>query len=384
MKKIVMFSGPQHEIPPTKGAAVQTWIDEVSKRIVKYQTHIISISNDFMPLKEVKEGVFYHRIKISKLYKRIFQKILGWDIYSYNRRVLSIINKIEPDIIHIHNYNQSVDLIRRIEKLNKKAKIILHAHNQIDSPKNSSRPKVNLFLGCSNFILKDFKENNKVSADKYRVIYNGVDVTKFSNQTKIKNKSDDKKINIFFFGRIAEEKGVDLFVKLASAFKDLNKFSFYCVGEISKKGDKENFYRQLQYLIKNQGINNLEFIDYISPQKIHLAYQLADFVVIPSRFEEPFCMVAIEAMASGIPTICTPKGGMVEYLKNNINSIVINDDILFVEHAKDAILNLVNNDSERISIIQAALNMVKNEFDWIKIAQAIEGIYFETLKNKTP
>ena len=77
MKKVVIFGSDVHEIPPTKGAAVQTWIDETAKRLIKYQPHIISIAHDFYPIKEFKDGVFFHRIRFSKIYKRIFQKILG-------------------------------------------------------------------------------------------------------------------------------------------------------------------------------------------------------------------------------------------------------------------------------------------------------------------
>lgn len=37
----------------------------------------------------------------------------------------------------------------------------------------------------------------------------------------------------------------------------------------------------------------------IPPEKMHCYYPLADLVVIPSQFQEPFCMVAIEAMGAG-------------------------------------------------------------------------------------
>ena len=42
----------------------------------------------------------------------------------------------------------------------------------------------------------------------------------------------------------------------------------------------------------------------VDPARMHEYYQVADLAVVPSEFEEPFGMVAIEAMAAGIP--CSP------------------------------------------------------------------------------
>jgi glycosyltransferase involved in cell wall biosynthesis len=40
--------------------------------------------------------------------------------------------------------------------------------------------------------------------------------------------------------------------------------------------------------------------------------QRAAIVVVPSRWEEPFGLVALEAMACGAALICSPRGGLPE------------------------------------------------------------------------
>ncbi|MCV5491217.1 glycosyltransferase, partial [Escherichia coli] len=55
----------------------------------------------------------------------------------------------------------------------------------------------------------------------------------------------------------------------------------------------------------------------IPPEKMHCYYPLADLVVIPSQFQEPFCMVAIEAMGAGKPVLVSTRGGMTEFVKEN-------------------------------------------------------------------
>lgn len=380
MKKVVMFGGPQHEIPPTKGAAVQMWIYEVSRRLITYQTHIISISHEFLPSKEFDNGIYFHRIHLSRIYKRIFQKILGWDIYSYNKRIFKIIKKIEPDIVHIHNYYDAKEIIEWIKEYNENIKIIFHMHNQSNKFEKREFPKVDIFAGCSNFIIDHYKNNSLVKADKFKTIYNGVDVQKFNQAIQEKEQIkkflniDSKTKNIFYIGRISEEKGVDKIVEIAKLLKDDTSFRFYCIGEISKSGCRREYYNNLENIIQKNNLNNIEFLDFIAPQKIHLAYQLADMLIVPSRFEEPFCMVTIEAMASNIPTICASKGGMKEYLENNINSLVIKDYDKFSDIAAMKIKEYFNNCSNEDMVLNAK-NMVKSKFNWSEIASEVERVY---------
>jgi len=383
LKKVVMFSSPIHEIPPTKGAAVEKWIDEVSKRVISYQMHIISISHDFMLDREFIGGVYYHRIKIGKLYKRIFQKILGWDIYSYNKRVFGLIKKISPDIVHIHNYYGAKEIINKIRLLDKNIKIVVHMHNISNSFEARDFSEIDSFIGCSEFITNYYKNKNLVRSNDFIHIYNGVDIDLYDlvATKKIKNIFDngDKK-NIFYFGRVSKEKGVDKIVEMASIFKNNNKYNFYIVGELSNSGDRKKFLNELKEKIKIDNLKNISFLDYIAPQKIHLAYKMADIVVIPSRFEEPFCMVAIEAMASKIPIICSNKGGMKEYLVDEYNAIVIDDYENFAALAVEKIEELFLDVFKKNIIAQNGYETVKERFDWQDIAIGCEKYYNKIMK----
>jgi glycosyltransferase involved in cell wall biosynthesis len=379
MKKVVMFAGPQHEIPPTKGAAVQTWIYEVSKRLITYQTHIISISHEFLPIKDFSDGIYFHRVHLSKSYKRIFQKILGWDLYSYNKRVFNIIRKINPDVVHIHNYYDAKEIIKWIKIFNPNIKIIFHMHNLSDKFNKKEFPKVDIFVGCSNFITEHYKLNNLIKADDFVTIYNGVDNEKFDSAIELRENIkefisvEENKKNIFYFGRISEEKGVDKILEIAKLFKYEKQFRFYCVGEISKDGDRKKYFDNIKKEIEIDKLSNIVFLNFIAPKKIHLAYQLADMVIVPSKFEEPFCMVAIEAMASNIPTVCAYKGGMKEYLENDKNAIVVDNYENFSQIACERIVKYFK-EKDNQTIINAK-KMVKERFDWINIASRVENAY---------
>ena len=375
MKKVIMFAGHQHEIPPTKGAAIQTWIDEVSKKIIKYQTHIISIDHPFLPNKEFKDGVYYHRIHIGKIYTRI-RKIFGWDFYSYHKRVFNIVKEINPDIVHIHNDYFSKKTIKWIKKFNPNIKIILHMHNESENFSKKDFPKINLFVGCSNYITDFYKNNLTIKANDYKTIHNGVNIESFIKTTEKKElinssiKKDKNEISICYFGRISPEKGVDKFVELAILLKKHKNYKFYCFGELGARGDRKKFTNNLLKTIKKENLTNIEFLDFIPPQKIHLAYHYADIIIIPSK-KEAFSMVALEALASKCLVISVTKGGLIEFL-NDSNSILIDNYETFSKEAKQVILKLDEN--KKNELVKHGLETAK-KFDWLNIAMNTEKIY---------
>jgi glycosyltransferase involved in cell wall biosynthesis len=57
-----------------------------------------------------------------------------------------------------------------------------------------------------------------------------------------------------------------------------------------------------------------------------LVYAAADAVVFPSRWEEPWGLVPLEAMALGRPVIATARGGSAEYLRDEVNALVVDRD----------------------------------------------------------
>jgi len=377
MKKVVMIPPPFHTVPPLDGAAVETWMHEVAQRIFGLEIHIVSIGDSFLPEREVINGVHYHRIVFSKLYKRVFQKILGWDIFSFNKRVIGILQKIEPDIIHIHNYRNSFEIVEWSKKNLMHSHTICHMHNFFDNMEKII-DRSDTFIACSQYLLDAYG-----SPKHGRVIYNGVDVEKFANATKkrnfIRKRFTPDKINVCYIGRISPEKGVDKFIDLAEKFKNDCHFRFYLIGNIPTRGERRSYYETLRTRIDRLNLNTVIFLGEIPPAKIHYMYQMADFVVIPSKFEEPFGMVAIEAMASKIPIIAAKKGGMAEYLHNGSNSVLVDDYDNFANVAFGAIYDLLENAERKEEMIENAFQMVQHNFDWYRISEETENTYRKLL-----
>jgi glycogen(starch) synthase len=55
-------------------------------------------------------------------------------------------------------------------------------------------------------------------------------------------------------------------------------------------------------------------------------YAAADVLVFPSRWEEPFGLVPLEAMTQGTPVVATRRGGSSEYLVDGVNCLEVPPD----------------------------------------------------------
>ncbi len=375
-----MVSSPVHTNPPLKGAAVETWMYEVSKRLIGFEPHIVSIGHPFYPAKEFRDGIFFHRIRFGRLYKRLFQKLTRLDPLPYPKRVFRIIEDIQPDVVHMHNsIKWFAPLIRLIDKTHPKT--VLHMHNEKAVP---SSVEVDAFVGCSNFII-DLYKNAPIKAGKRLRIYNGVDLERFKPHWKspdlradIRSRFGVKKEDFvaLFVGRLSPEKGVEHFIKSASALKKNAAIKFFVIGEISRGRRDNDRVRYSDTVLKMASAltDKITFTDFFPPSKVHFAYLLGDALVLPSNFEDPFPIVPLEAMASGLPVITRRKGGLVEYITDGANGLFVSEEKTSEDIAArlDA---LISDNALRERLASGGRKTIEERFSWEAISAEVENLY---------
>ncbi|TVR11148.1 MAG: glycosyltransferase family 1 protein [Planctomycetota bacterium] len=117
---------------------------------------------------------------------------------------------------------------------------------------------------------------------------------------------------ILALGRLAENKGYDLLVDAFPliAQRDPEAVLHLAVGGDNMGEAEQRIYDELQEKVAELGIKDrVIFGGYVSDEDLPDVYRAADCFVLCSRYE-PFGMTAIEAMASGTPTIITCHGGL--------------------------------------------------------------------------
>jgi len=315
--KIIFTVTPIFSIPPRGAAAVETWMYQVAQRTT-IPNRIVCIKNEgYSDYTQVNDNCSIHRIGFSRVYKRIFQKWTRLDPLPYSQRILNIAKDFpitDKSVIVVHN---SMKLYRQIRERAPQTKIVLHMHNAFE-PKGLN-PDIKMIVPSQ--FLKNYYQAYLPDADIV-IVDNGIDLDAYqsdcSSQLRSELNLSTRDKVIFYAGRIVPDKGVLLLLKaFEKLVEEQSDLKLVVVGdhmEVSKsdKGAYQQEVRDVAARMQNKCL----MLGCIPPEKMHLYYPLADLVVIPSQFKEPFCMVAIEAMGAGKPVLVSTRGGMVEFVKS--------------------------------------------------------------------
>lgn len=160
-----------------------------------------------------------------------------------------------------------------------------------------------------------------VTEDKIRLAPPGCDETRFFPVSKLSRRSIRRRLGfsgrtILAIGRLARNKGYDLlidaFARLAAEMPDANLH--LAVGGEALSRREAALLAELQERARQSGYpGRIRFGSFIPDDELADFYRAADLFVLSSRYE-PFGMTAIEAMASGTPTIITVHGGLRDIL----------------------------------------------------------------------
>lgn len=371
--KLIFTVTPIFSIPPRGAAAVETWMYQVAKR-TRIPNRIVCIREDgFSENEIVNERCSIHRIGFSSLYKRLFQKWSRIDPIPYSRRVLNIakdFNITSDSVIIVHN---SMKLYRQIREKAPDAKMIMHMHNAF-TPKLLDN---NVKMIVPSQYLKKFYEKHLPDAD-ICIVPNGTEPHNLAKELAPLTKQDlgilpEKKV-IFYAGRISPEKGTIL---LLQAFKRLMKscddIELVVVGDYKNKdkGEKAVYQKQVRELAEIIG-SRCHLVGGVKPDDMYRYYPIADLVVIPSQFQEPFCMVAIEAMGAGRPVLVSTRGGMVEFVKNNHTGFHINEPMSPESLADDIYETLHSEKLEQIA--NNGKKHVLENYLWWQVTHRFENV----------
>lgn len=202
-----------------------------------------------------------------------------------------------------------------------------------------------------------------MNLDKIVVIPNGVNLSRFRECNKLTLEGDPV---ILYLGALTTRKGIDiLFQAIAALRSELPNMKLHLVGG----GTMLSYF---QHLVENRGIcRYVVFHGRVPDVMVPIYYKSADFCVFPSR-HEPFGIVALEAMASGIPIIASNIGGLGEIITNG------QDGLLFKPGDADALSKAIlalNKDSDlRRKLSQTALKTVER-YSWEVVAEEYASLY---------
>ena len=167
------------------------------------------------------------------------------------------------------------------------------------------------------FAISEFVKNAGIEAyglhpDKIAVIYNGVDVSRFS---PVDNKKKNARMELIFVGRLIRKKGIHLLLQALALLPEEVRYHATIVGFGSE-------YENLVKLAESLHLNGK--VDFLG-KRMDIPQQLlqADYFVHPAILQEGFGITLIEAMAVGKPCIAFLGGAIGEIIEDGVDGYVV-------------------------------------------------------------
>jgi spore coat protein SA len=222
----------------------------------------------------------------------------------------ALLKRVRPgDVVWIHNRPDfAIALTPHIHRAG--GRVVLHLHNAhlVESPIALMRQvRVDRLVFVSEFLLKQTRRKFP-SLGTSPVLYNGADETIFYPASSRLEKPEIPVV--LFVGRLIKDKGVHVLVDAMKLLAQQGvKLQLRIVGS-SNFGDS----RETDYInqLKANVPATVTFLPYRSGAALGDLFREADMFCSPSIWEEPFCLVNVEAFASGLPVVSTRGGGTSE------------------------------------------------------------------------
>lgn len=216
----------------------------------------------------------------------------------------------------------------------------------------------NVVTACSNKI-KNF------IYDKAIVIGNPYDSNNFIQRAVI------KKYDFVFVGRLVSDKGADMCIELLNELNNfnVNEYSLTIIGDGPEM-------KTLRKLATNYNLTNeIRFLGFLPAEAIAKELNEHRYLLVPSRWEEPFGIVALEGMACGCIPIVSDGGGLpdavgkagVVFERNSLLSLI------------ESTIKLLENKEKQMSLLEFASAHLSLHTEK-KVSQRYFDLILDTLK----
>jgi len=120
---------------------------------------------------------------------------------------------------------------------------------------------------------------------------------------------------ILFAGKLTNFKGVDVLLHAVKKIEEQHPGVYTVL--IAGSGQELDKLKRLEAELE---LKSTHFLGHRNQAQLRELYSTADLFVIPSRIE-PFGLVALEAMACGLPVVATNKGGLPDFVTSEVGTL---------------------------------------------------------------
>jgi glycosyltransferase involved in cell wall biosynthesis len=173
--------------------------------------------------------------------------------------------------------------------------------------------QVSTVVGVSSFMLEKLQKHGYFNGARGYVVHNASPYAALQNVATTVRRIDpaQKKppLRFGYMGTLSDQKGVRWLIE------QFQRLPFDATLQIAGRGQLADE-AQLKALATSP---NISFVGYQKPEAF---YSQIDVAVVPSIWNEPFGMVAVEACAHSVPVIASRMGGLPEIIQDSLNGLL--------------------------------------------------------------
>ena len=349
--------------------------------------------------KIIAEQEKLHQVKLctidsdNAMLKPIPDGAVGW-MYAVNMimlgKLLKIMKEWTPDVIHVHDCD-TADACTALKKAYPEMPMVLTIHLSATASmiEGLCQSEVQRYLMNreQNFIhvVDAIHVCSKYYADKFADKFPFATMPWYMTEKKpyvIANCVDNKfcgagtgldwsRKRIFFAGRFAVGKGIETICEII----DKTDWQFVFAGQFNGTNEERKVYPTTVALdaMKAKYPDRVIELGHIPHEDIGKWAKQCDVWVAPS-WHCPFELVGLEAMACGVPLVCTRTGAFLEYCEQGINCTMA--EVQDADSLKKAIECAFGNPQY---FIRNGLETVK-KYTWQNTSKQIEDMYASTIR----
>ncbi len=218
-----------------------------------------------------------------------------------------------------------------------------------------------------------------VPTDKIRMLPPGYDDNRYFPVSEPSRQAIRRRLGyegnvVLALGRLARNKGYDLLIEgfALVAARHPDAVLHLAIGGEEMNARERGMLNDLRALAETTGYaDRIRFGSFIAEEDLADHYRAADLFVLCSRYE-PFGMTAIEAMASGTPTVVTVHGGLYRALSFGRHALFA--DPFDKEDLGITMAKVFRHPRLRTRLARMGAHKARSLFTWTGIAQQLLAV----------
>lgn len=342
-----------------------------------HEIHFISSSIPFR-LNRMYHNIYYHQVEVNQY--SVFQ-YPPYDI-ALASKIAEVVNREKLDLLHVHYaIPHAVCAILAKQMCNRDIKIVTTLHGtditvlgydpSLTDAIKFGIEKSDVVTAVSNALVEQTYE--LIHPDKQiETVYNFID-------ERVYQKSDAHHLREEF--EIKEDEKVVIHVsnfrpvkRVQDVVETFAKISTTMPAKLLLVGDGPEITRVCK-LVREFGLDG-QVIFLGKQENLDELYSISDLMLLLSE-KESFGLVALEAMACGVPCIGTNVGGLPEVVEHGVTGFIC--EVGDIEDISTKAVALLKDKELHQQFTYQAVETVRSKFNADRIVQQYEQIYFKLL-----